>query len=71
MARIEREMGNKTGEERRGCVAGYRPQWRRIKAETVEKKVVIGSAVQKHGLVFDYNDCQKDCSSSSEEPDSF
>jgi len=70
VARIEIEMGKKTGEERE-CVAGYRPQWRQIKAETVEKKVVIGSAVQKHGFVFDYNDCQKDCSSSSEEPDSF
>ena len=28
------------------------PQCRQIKAETVEKKVVIGSAVQKHGFVF-------------------
>ena len=27
---------------------------RNIKVETIEKKVVVGSAIQKHGLVFDY-----------------
>ena len=27
---------------------------RQIKIETIEKKVVVGSAIQKHGFVFDY-----------------
>ena len=37
-----------------------------IKGRIVEIKVVIVSAVQKHGFVFNSNDCQNDCSSSSE-----
>ena len=27
---------------------------RSLKVETIEKKVVVGSAVKKHGFVFDY-----------------
>ena len=42
------------------------PLSRRIKPETIEKKVVIGLAVQKHGFIFNYNDCKNNCSSSDE-----
>ncbi len=45
------------------------PLCRSIKPETIERKVVVGSAIQKHGFVFNYmlgND-----SSSSDEADSF
>ena len=40
----------------------------RLKVETIEKKVVVESAIQKHGFVFDY---QNGDNSSSDEPDSF
>ena len=46
------------------------PLSRRIKTEKIEKKVVIGSAIQKHGFAFNYNDCNDNCSS-SDEADSF
>ena len=46
------------------------PWSRRIKTEKIEKKVVIGSAIQKHGFAFNYNDCNDNCSS-SDEADSF
>ena len=32
------------------------PLSRRIRVETIEKKVVVGSALQKHGFVFHYKD---------------
>ena len=41
---------------------------RRIKIETIEKKVVVGSAIQKHGFIFDY---QKGHDSSSSDDESF
>ena len=39
-----------------------------IKIETIEKKVVVGSAIQKHGFVFDY---RKGHDSSSSDDKSF
>ena len=49
------------------------PQSRKIKVETIEKKVVVGSAVQKHGCRFGYTKehsvAQRD--NSSDEDDSF
>ena len=46
------------------------PHCRKIKAETIEKKVIVGSAIQKHGFIFNFNDCKSNCSS-SDEADSF
>ena len=43
------------------------PQNRRIKVETIEKKVVVGSAIQKHGFIFNYNDAGKNVESSGDE----
>ena len=45
------------------------PLSRNIKVETIERKVVVGSAVQKHGFIFDFE--KGNDSSSSEEADSF
>ena len=45
------------------------PLCRRIKSTTVERKVVVGSAIQKHGFRFHYSNGND--SSSSEEADSF
>ena len=44
-----------------------------IKVETIAKKVVVGSAVQRHGFVFDYTKAQSQTEneSSSDEADSF
>ena len=42
------------------------PRCRNIKVETIEKKVVVGSAIQKHGFRFNY---QNGNASSSEEDD--
>ena len=50
-----------------GRVTG--PQCRRIKTTTIEKKVVVGSAIQRHGFIFKYTD--GDETTSSEENDSF
>ena len=49
------------------------PLRRNIKVETIEKKVVVGSAVQRHGFVFDYKKSrsQPERESSSDEADSF
>ena len=44
------------------------PLSRRIKIETIEKKVVVGSAIQKHGFIFDH---QKGHESSSSDDESF
>ena len=44
------------------------PLSRRIKIETIEKKVVVGSAIQKHGFIFDH---QKGHKSSSSDDESF
>ena len=46
---------------------------RNIKVETIAKKVVVGSAVQRHGFVFDYTKArsQTENESSSDEADSF
>ena len=41
---------------------------RSLKIDTIEKKVVVGSAIQKHGFIFDY---QKGHISSSSDDDSF
>ena len=46
-----------------------RPLSRNIKVETIERKVVVGSAVQKHGFIFNFEGGHE--SSSSEEADSF
>ena len=46
------------------------PQSWRIKVETIEKKVVVGSAIQKHGFIFNYNDAGKNVQSSGDD-DSF
>ena len=45
------------------------PLSRNIKVETIERKVVVGSAVQKHGFIFNFE--KGNDSSSSEEADSF
>ena len=45
------------------------PQSRRIKTTTIEKKVVVGTAIRKHGFVFNFVDGNE--TSSSEEFDSF
>ena len=47
------------------------PLSRRIKVETIERKVVVGSAIQKHGFVFDFSSAPKanDNSESSDEAD--
>ena len=49
------------------------PLRRNIKVETIAKKVVVGSAVQRHGFVFDYTKArsQTENESSSDEADSF
>ena len=49
------------------------PLRRNIKVETIAKKVVVGSAVQHHGFVFDYTKArlQTENESSSDEADSF
>ena len=39
--RLFRMVGQNTG-----------PHCRKIKAETIEKKVIVGSAIQKHGFIF-------------------
>ena len=45
------------------------PLCRNIKVETIEKKVVVGSAIAKHGFVFHYKN-GNDSSTSSEDADS-
>ena len=45
------------------------PQCRRIKATTIEKKVIVGAAVQKHGFIFKYTEGND--SNTSDEQDSF
>ena len=35
---------------------------RNITVETIEKKVVVGSAIQKHGFIFDYKKGHKSSS---------
>ena len=49
------------------------PLSRSIKVETIERKVVVGSAVQKHGFIFDYTRASSlpDRDSSSDSADSF
>ena len=49
------------------------PLSRSIKVETIERKVVVGSAVQKHGFIFDYAKASSlpDRDSSSDSADSF
>ena len=47
------------------------PQCRSLKIETIEKKVVVGSAVQKHGFIYNYKDAKKPNESSSDDGDSF
>ena len=39
---------------------------RNIKVETIEKKVVVGSAIQKHGFIFDYKKGHESSSSDDE-----
>ena len=43
------------------------PLSRRIKVETIERKVVVGSAVQQHGFVFYFNADPNDHSASSDD----
>ena len=38
---------------------------RNIKAKTIEKKVIVGTAIRNHGFIFDY--CKGNESSSSDE----
>ena len=43
------------------------PLSRRIKIETIEKKVVVGSAIQKHGFIFDHQKGHESSSTSSDD----
>ena len=47
------------------------PMCQRIKVDTITKKVVVGSAVQRHGFIFDYTKActQADNDSSSDSAD--
>ena len=47
------------------------PQCRRIKVETIEKKVVVGSALRKNGFIFNHNQVESPNVSSSDDADSF
>ena len=47
------------------------PQCRSIKVETIERKVVVGSAIQKRGFIFNYKDAKSRIESISDDDDSF
>ena len=42
-----------------------------IELETIEKKVVVGSAIKQHGFIFHSNDDKKNAHLSGDEADSF
>ena len=47
------------------------PQSRSLKVGTIEKKVVVGSAIHKNGFIFNYKDAKAVNESSSDDGDSF
>ena len=49
-----------------------RPQCRNVKLETIERKAVVGAAIQKNGFIFDYTKAEIcNPNESSSDDDSF
>ena len=49
-----------------------RPQGRNVKVETIERKAIVGAAIQKNGFIFDYTNAETcNPNESSSDDDSF
>ena len=51
------------------CTLYFLPRKTRIKVETIERKVVVRSAILKHGFVFDFSPAPNGNCESSDEAD--